>query len=163
MFSHVTLGCSDIGASARFYDAVLLPLGLVRRPMAPDGGPAAACWIKPGACDGFMCTCRLIGVRRVLETGAWWRFEQLTHQPWTPSTVQASTLVERTKAHRVPDRATETAITAPIFAIPTATRFTPLSRRCRGLIRRMQRWRIDMVTFVAHRTDRVQTVTRLAD
>ena len=24
-----------------------------------------------------------------------------------------------------PDRATETAITAPIFAIPTATRFTP--------------------------------------
>ena len=66
------------------------------------------------------------------------------------------------KAHRVPDRATETAITAPIFAIrPTGSR--RLSRRCRGLIRRMQRWRTDMVTFVAHRTDRVQTVTRLAD
>ncbi len=48
MFSHVTVGCSDIEASARFYDAVLLPLGLVRRPVAPDGGPTAACWIKPG-------------------------------------------------------------------------------------------------------------------
>ena len=30
-----------------FYDAVLAPLGLQRRAVAPDGGPPAACWIAP--------------------------------------------------------------------------------------------------------------------
>lgn len=45
MFSHVTVGCHDLERSAAFYDAVLIPLGLVRRPVTPDGGPAAACWI----------------------------------------------------------------------------------------------------------------------
>lgn len=48
MFSHVTVGCQDIARAAAFYDAVLIPLGLVRRPVSPDGGPAAACWIDPG-------------------------------------------------------------------------------------------------------------------
>jgi catechol 2,3-dioxygenase-like lactoylglutathione lyase family enzyme len=48
MFSHVTVGCSDLERAARFYDAVLRPLGIVRRPVTPDGGPAAACWISPG-------------------------------------------------------------------------------------------------------------------
>jgi catechol 2,3-dioxygenase-like lactoylglutathione lyase family enzyme len=48
MFSHITLGCSDLDRASSFYDAVLLPLGLVRRPVTPDGGPAAACWIAPG-------------------------------------------------------------------------------------------------------------------
>ncbi|MGD1886834.1 MAG: VOC family protein [Cohaesibacteraceae bacterium] len=47
MFSHVTVGCSDLDRAAAFYDAVLLPIGLVRRPVIPDGGPAAACWIVP--------------------------------------------------------------------------------------------------------------------
>jgi catechol 2,3-dioxygenase-like lactoylglutathione lyase family enzyme len=45
MFSHVTVGCRDLERAARFYDAVLIPLGLCRRPVTPDGGPAAACWI----------------------------------------------------------------------------------------------------------------------
>jgi catechol 2,3-dioxygenase-like lactoylglutathione lyase family enzyme len=45
MFSHVTVGCRDLERAARFYDAILLPLGLVRRVVVPDGGPAAACWI----------------------------------------------------------------------------------------------------------------------
>ncbi|NOV17670.1 VOC family protein [Ensifer adhaerens] len=48
MFSHVTVGCSDLDRAALFYDAVLAPLGLVRRTVTPDGGPAAACWIAPG-------------------------------------------------------------------------------------------------------------------
>lgn len=48
MFSHVTVGCSDLDAASRFYDAVLAPLGLVRRPVQPDGGPLAACWVTPG-------------------------------------------------------------------------------------------------------------------
>jgi catechol 2,3-dioxygenase-like lactoylglutathione lyase family enzyme len=47
MFSHVTVGCSDLERAAAFYDAVLIPLGLRRRVVTPDGGPAAACWISP--------------------------------------------------------------------------------------------------------------------
>lgn len=48
MFSHVTVGSSDLERAGHFYDAVLLPLGLKRRPVAPDGGPTALCWILPG-------------------------------------------------------------------------------------------------------------------
>jgi catechol 2,3-dioxygenase-like lactoylglutathione lyase family enzyme len=48
MFCHVTVGSSNIDRSSKFYDAVLAPLGLVRRPVTPDGGPAAACWVIPG-------------------------------------------------------------------------------------------------------------------
>ena len=45
MFSHVTVGTTDLERSARFYDAVLSILGFVRRTVTPDGGPPAACWI----------------------------------------------------------------------------------------------------------------------
>lgn len=48
MFSHVTVGCSDLDRASAFYDAILEPIGLARRIVAPDGGPAAACWIIPG-------------------------------------------------------------------------------------------------------------------
>jgi catechol 2,3-dioxygenase-like lactoylglutathione lyase family enzyme len=47
MFSHVTVGSADLRSAATFYDAVLLPLGLQRRPVTPDGGPAAVCWNSP--------------------------------------------------------------------------------------------------------------------
>ena len=47
MFSHVTVGCHDLERAGAFYDAVLTPLGLRRRQVTPDGGPAAACWIDP--------------------------------------------------------------------------------------------------------------------
>jgi catechol 2,3-dioxygenase-like lactoylglutathione lyase family enzyme len=47
MFSHVTVGCRNLEHAAAFYDVVLMPIGLVRRPVTPDGGPAAACWIMP--------------------------------------------------------------------------------------------------------------------
>lgn len=46
MFSHVTVGCHDLERAAAFYDAVLTPLGLVRRTVRPDGGPPSACWIS---------------------------------------------------------------------------------------------------------------------
>jgi catechol 2,3-dioxygenase-like lactoylglutathione lyase family enzyme len=49
MFSHVTVGSDDLDAAASFYDAVLTPLGLVRRTVAPDGGPPALCWVAPEA------------------------------------------------------------------------------------------------------------------
>ena len=49
MFSHVTVGSRDLERSGRFYDAVLCPLGLRRRWVVPDGGPAALCWITPQA------------------------------------------------------------------------------------------------------------------
>lgn len=48
MFSHVTVGCSDLEAAGHFYDAVLTPLGLVRRLVVPDGGPASVCWVMSG-------------------------------------------------------------------------------------------------------------------
>lgn len=48
MFSHVTVGVSDLDRAASFYDAVLAPLGLVQRPVTPDGGPPSRCWHQPG-------------------------------------------------------------------------------------------------------------------
>jgi catechol 2,3-dioxygenase-like lactoylglutathione lyase family enzyme len=48
MFSHVTVGCTDLGRAGAFYDAVLHPLGLAQRQVLPDGGPASLCWIAPG-------------------------------------------------------------------------------------------------------------------
>jgi catechol 2,3-dioxygenase-like lactoylglutathione lyase family enzyme len=49
MFSHVTVGPNDLQKAAAFYDALLLPIGLVPRLVTPDGGPAAVCWISPNA------------------------------------------------------------------------------------------------------------------
>lgn len=48
MFSHITVGVSDLGRAGQFYDAILIPLGLVQRKVTPDGGPASLCWIVPG-------------------------------------------------------------------------------------------------------------------
>ena len=48
MFSHVCVGSDDFDRAGRFYDAVLARLGLVRRVVAPDGGPPALCWHVPG-------------------------------------------------------------------------------------------------------------------
>lgn len=48
MFSHITVGVSDLDRSALFYDALLVPLGLARRPVTPDGGPPSLCWHQPG-------------------------------------------------------------------------------------------------------------------
>lgn len=48
MFSHITVGTRNVARAAAFYDAVLVPLGMVRRDVVPDGGPDAACWIFPG-------------------------------------------------------------------------------------------------------------------
>jgi catechol 2,3-dioxygenase-like lactoylglutathione lyase family enzyme len=45
MFSHVTVGCSDIARASRFYDALLIPIGLRQRVVKADGGPPAACWV----------------------------------------------------------------------------------------------------------------------
>lgn len=49
MFSHITVGVSDLARASGFYDAILEPLGLRQRPVTPDGGPASRCWIVPGA------------------------------------------------------------------------------------------------------------------
>jgi catechol 2,3-dioxygenase-like lactoylglutathione lyase family enzyme len=46
LFSHVTVGARDYAAATRFYDAVLLPLGLERRTDEPEIG--WACWHRPG-------------------------------------------------------------------------------------------------------------------
>lgn len=48
MFSHITVGVSDLDRAASFYDALLAPLGLIQRPVVPDGGPPSRCWHQPG-------------------------------------------------------------------------------------------------------------------
>ncbi|WP_159349357.1 VOC family protein [Roseomonas harenae] len=47
MFSHVMVGARDLDVMARFYDAVLLPLGLVRGPDAVEG-PKGISYHRPG-------------------------------------------------------------------------------------------------------------------
>ncbi|MEJ1160257.1 VOC family protein [Prosthecomicrobium sp. N25] len=46
MLSHVTVGSNDLERARCFYDAVLAPLGILQRTVAPDGGPRALCWIS---------------------------------------------------------------------------------------------------------------------
>ena len=48
MLSHVTVGVTHIGRAVAFYDAVLRPLGLVRRSLVGDKPPAAVAWHVPG-------------------------------------------------------------------------------------------------------------------
>lgn len=48
MFSHIQLGARDLPALIAFYDAVLLPLGLVRLVDYEDAGPDGAGWQLPG-------------------------------------------------------------------------------------------------------------------
>lgn len=47
MFSHVTFGTRNLQQAGQFYDAVLVPLGLRRRTVSPDGGPVSLCWVSP--------------------------------------------------------------------------------------------------------------------
>lgn len=49
MFSHVTVGVRDLDRAGHFYDALFGPLGLRRRAILPDGGPAALCWVTATA------------------------------------------------------------------------------------------------------------------
>jgi catechol 2,3-dioxygenase-like lactoylglutathione lyase family enzyme len=49
LFSHITVGAANLRRAADFYDALLTPLGLVRREITPDGGPEALCWVSPNA------------------------------------------------------------------------------------------------------------------
>jgi catechol 2,3-dioxygenase-like lactoylglutathione lyase family enzyme len=46
LFSHVTVGTSNLGRAGLFYDALLIPIGLKRRVVTPDGGPLALCWVN---------------------------------------------------------------------------------------------------------------------
>jgi catechol 2,3-dioxygenase-like lactoylglutathione lyase family enzyme len=45
MFSHVTVGTTDLARAIEFYDAVLKPLGIERRPLRWDNW---ASWQRPG-------------------------------------------------------------------------------------------------------------------
>jgi catechol 2,3-dioxygenase-like lactoylglutathione lyase family enzyme len=48
LFSHLTVGTTDLERATAFYDPVLYAVGLVRRMVTPDGGPPSACWVAPG-------------------------------------------------------------------------------------------------------------------
>jgi catechol 2,3-dioxygenase-like lactoylglutathione lyase family enzyme len=48
MFSHITVGTFNLQDAATFYDAVLQPIGLVRRQVVTsDGGVESVCWVSP--------------------------------------------------------------------------------------------------------------------
>ena len=49
MFSHVTVGVADLDRAARFYDAVLGPLGLVQRVPPTGAAPDWRCWVGRSA------------------------------------------------------------------------------------------------------------------
>jgi catechol 2,3-dioxygenase-like lactoylglutathione lyase family enzyme len=46
VLSHICIGCNDLDRATVFYDAILTPLGLLRREVLPDGGPGSACWVS---------------------------------------------------------------------------------------------------------------------
>ncbi len=46
MFSHVTVGVSDLDRSTIFYDAIMKIMGYSQRQVVPDGGPASRCWVS---------------------------------------------------------------------------------------------------------------------
>lgn len=48
MFSHLMLGARDLALMTAFYDALLRPLGIERRPSEPDSGPPGSVWLQPG-------------------------------------------------------------------------------------------------------------------
>jgi len=71
MFSHVTVGVSDLDRAGSFYDALLVPLGLARRPVTPDGGPPSLCWHRPGtSLPASTHISRLTDSRAHMETAA---------------------------------------------------------------------------------------------
>lgn len=49
MFSLVTVGVRNLARAGHFYDALFVPLGLKRRIVTPDRGPAALCWVAASA------------------------------------------------------------------------------------------------------------------
>jgi len=49
MYAHIQLGVNDLARMARFYDAVLHPLGLSRVTPLDRFGPAGLIWRTPGS------------------------------------------------------------------------------------------------------------------
>lgn len=123
MFSHVTVGVSDLDRAGRFYDAVLLPLDLQRRPVTPDGGPASACWVgKDHTLPRFYAYIPFDGRPANAGNGSWSRSWLLLRRPFRLPTPRVLPQVDQTKARRVLAPTTAMAISALISATPTATR-----------------------------------------
>ena len=123
MFSHVTVGTRDLERSGRFYDAVLVPLGLKRRIVVPDGGPAALCWVSAhAALPRFYVYSPYNGEPATVGNGSMAAF-------LAPSTAAVNTAYADGLAHGGRDAGargrvliTGRATTAPICAILTATK-----------------------------------------
>ena len=45
MFSHITIGTTDLKSAERFYNLLLSPLGFKQRRVSADGGPSSCCWV----------------------------------------------------------------------------------------------------------------------
>ncbi|NVN13028.1 VOC family protein [Nguyenibacter vanlangensis] len=68
MFSHITIGVSDVGRAALFYDAFLAPLGITRVWTAEDG--TFACWRK-GHDGPALFVCRPFDDRPAAPGNGW--------------------------------------------------------------------------------------------
>ncbi len=81
MFSHITVGCADLNRAVAFYDALLQPLGLVRREVAFDAGPASACWVQPRrALPRFYVYLPRNGLQATAGNGAMVAFNAQSHE-----------------------------------------------------------------------------------
>ncbi|MEW7001160.1 hypothetical protein M5585_17090 [Serratia ureilytica] len=131
MFSHITVGVSDLDAAAAFYDAILLPLGLQRREVTPDGGPAARCWVMPGqTLPRFYAYQPFDGQPASAGNGSMLAFSPPMSWKSNALTPPACWRAAAVKASPANARITARAISALTCAIPTATR----SMWCTGAI-----------------------------
>ncbi|PJI87693.1 hypothetical protein [Sphingomonas koreensis] len=144
MFSHVTVGVSDLDRAGSFYDALLVPLGLARRPVTPDGGPPSLCWHRPGTnLPRFYAYLPFDGQPSSYGNGSMTAFLAPSIEAVELAHAQAMRHGGTDEGHQGHARIMERAISAPICVIPTATSFIScigLRRRHPVFERQRRRW-----------------------
>ncbi len=121
MFSHITVGVTDLARAGRFYDALLAPLGFNQRKPSPmvdrrlcaGSGEPPARILRPSPVHGAPA-----------QAGNGNMVAFLAPDPGAVDAAYAAGMAAgaRTKARPVPAPIMAPAITAPICAIRTATR-----------------------------------------
>src|SRR5690606_15390321 len=115
MFNHVFLGTDDIEKSRAFYDATMGVLGYEGHPL-PHGT------VYPSATGSFIVAKPANGEAMCVSNGHTLGFTAKTMTRSMPGTRRASKRAEPTKAPLASARNRRATCTAPICAIPTATR-----------------------------------------
>jgi catechol 2,3-dioxygenase-like lactoylglutathione lyase family enzyme len=125
MFSHITVGCTDLDRAVRFYDAVLTPLGLRQRAVTPDGGPAMACWIIPDqALPKFFVSLPFDGHPATVGNGTMVAFRAPTTAAVDLAYAAGLLAGGSDEGPRAPGRTTRLTTMVPISGISTGTRST---------------------------------------